>query len=152
MTSHIFHLQDDLARQRMLRQISQAPLVDERGRGLMVTVQRVQAKTRIPQKGLFYIWASAIADHVGETAKQTAEDLKHALLPTVETVNRFTGEFSYVRQSTEDLDEAGWNLLLTRVEELASTTLGLQLPRRESDEACARFRHYQAAMAAGEVR
>lgn len=151
MSRHIFNPTDDLARQRMLRQIAAAPLTDERGRGYVVIFQRVQQKTRIPEKGLFYVWAKAIADHTGNDARSTADDLKAMFLPVVEHINFFTGEVTYQRQSSEDLDVMGWRDLLTRVEAFANSDLGITLPRRESDAALAAYRHYSAAMAAGEV-
>ncbi len=150
MSRHIFHPTDALAVKRMCRQIEMAPLIDAKGRGYIVIFQRILPKKRIPQKGLFYVWAKFIADSTGDDSRSTEQALKAMFMPTVERVNHLTGEIFYDRQSTEDLNEAEWNHLLLRVESFAATELGLALPRRESEAAAAAYRHYSAAMAAGD--
>lgn len=149
---HIFHPRNEIDVQRVISHLRKLPIKDERGREYLVIVQRIQQKTRIPQKGLFYVWAKFMADHVGESPSQMAHDLKHALLPIVETINKFTGEITYERQSTEDLTPEEWNRLLLRVEALAAEHFGISLPRKESEYTRAAYQHYSAAMAAGDER
>lgn len=129
--SHL--LGTEQARAFLLGVLSEAPLVDERGRMLEVIVRR-----RRPQRSddeerafrLMHIFINTLAKVAGCTPEQMRYDLREAILPMSERLNRITGEIVYEPMSTKDLSfdsEPTLSHFISEVQRIGSQIYNVEL-------------------------
>jgi hypothetical protein len=144
-TVHSATLNDEMARARLLRDIQRAPIKDERGRFMLVTVQRLVDGRSLEQNRLWQAWAKILADHAGCEHGYMKREIQRELLGEVENVNPFTGEVMREPVGTSGLDKAEFAQFLNRVEVLAWEHFTVSLPQPNDPRAWAAFKRTQRA-------
>lgn len=124
-------LESDQARGQWLKEFM--ALKPTKDNPIRVTVERGQPpkKRTLSQNDLLHLWFHEIATFTGHSADETKEFLKDMFIkPKVVEV---AGKSRLIRPGTSALSKEEMSVFLDRVEAWASTDLGLQLPRRETE-------------------
>lgn len=117
---HTITIYDERDRDRFMRSVNKAPLVDDQGRRLHFVVKRLQQSETESMHGLYRVWMSYLSNEIGEDAGRLAKEVQRELLGVDE---------NDAPVSTKTLtSKRMWQDFLTRVEVLAADFYDIQLP------------------------
>lgn len=145
IASEVIH--DDLERARMIAALRLEPILDDKGRELIVIVKRWEPNRSLKQNALWQAWTSILAAHTGATHGEMKRALQRELLGEVPVANPITGEVQMEPKPTEDLLVDEMKALLDRLHPFALEFFGVDLPPAKDKTAWAAYRNTAAKAA-----
>lgn len=126
--SRTFAIVNELDRAKMIAWCQKAALKDSDGQPMVWVARRRKRRRSLNQSALFHVWVHIMAVYSGETDAKMKDDVKRALLPLEERVNKFTGEIRLEPRQTSKMTKAEMSEFMTRVQALAHEHFDITLP------------------------
>ena len=128
----VWPIRTEDTRAHVAKSIAEAPLVDEKGRVMTVTIRRAKPVDEkvVSKRKLMHIWIGQLAEHVGCSEPEMRLDLRKQFLPPVERIDYVTGEVVMEPMSTNDLTDDSTptiSTFLTQIQRLAAEHFDIEL-------------------------
>lgn len=148
MTSYVLSIDDDMAKQRLIRNLQASPIRDTKGRLMTVTIVREQIARSLNQNNTWHGWLAIMAAHAGCTFGEMKRAVKKELLQPVESIDPLTGEITMVPRGTSGMSKEEFTHLMRNTEILAKEHFQIQLPAPDDPAAWKAYRHTKHAASA----
>lgn len=145
MTRHVLYITNDIEKQRLARKLAAAPVIDAKGRKMLVTIVRAQKNRSLNQNATWHGWVSIMAELAGSTFGEMKRAVKEELCPREEITNPLTGEVSSVPRGTSGMSTVEFSELMTKTEILAKEQFDITLPAPNDAAAWAPYEHHRYA-------